>query len=418
MHIFTTMLTSNKPQNTILNNQQQNIFLSSDEDSDKDDEIIFMDEDYVDIENTPDLGINQTQINLDRWKVIIADDEPDVHRATQIALGNLIFEGKPVVFVSAYSGEECKQLINVHTDAALILLDVVMETNDAGLRLVKYIREELDNHQIRIVLRTGNSGEAPEDSVILNYDINDYKLKVELTRQNLLTTLLASLRAYRDIITIEHQKIKLAQALEKLQESQIQLEEYAFTLEKKIAERTSALETANLKLQRLATIDGLTQVANRRCFDEYWLQQWILLQEEKQPLALVIMDVDYFKNYNDHYGHLAGDECLRQVAQGISKLLMRPQDLVACYGGEEFVVILPHTPIEGAKKFAEGVISIIYDLNLVHAKSQVSDRITLSIGVACVVPNDDLSWEVPISLADRALYEAKQKGRNRIVLAI
>jgi len=412
------MLTSNKPQNTILNNQQQNIFLSSDKDSDKDDEIIFMDEDYVDIENSPDLGINQTQVNLDRWKVIIADDEPDVHRATQIALGNLIFEGKPVVFVSAYSGEECKQLINLHTDAALILLDVVMETNDAGLRLVKYIREELDNHQIRIVLRTGNSGEAPEDSVILNYDINDYKLKVELTRQNLLTTLLASLRAYRDIITIEYQKIKLAQALEKLQESQIQLEEYAFTLEKKIAERTSALETANLQLQRLATIDGLTQVANRRCFDEYWLQQWILLQEEKQPLALILMDVDYFKNYNDHYGHLAGDECLRQVAQGIGKLLIRPQDLVARYGGEEFVVILPHTPIEGAKKVAEGIISIIYGLNLVHAESQVSDRITLSIGVACVVPNDDLSWEVPISLADRALYEAKQKGRNRIVLAI
>ncbi|MFZ4729107.1 MAG: diguanylate cyclase domain-containing protein [Pseudanabaena sp.] len=412
------MLTSNKAQNTILNNQQQNIFLSSDEDSDKDDEIIFMDEDYVDIEDSPDLGINQTQVNLDRWKVIIADDEPDVHRATQIALGNLTFEGKPVVFVSAYSGEECKQLINLHTDAALILLDVVMETNDAGLRLVKYIREELDNHQIRIVLRTGNSGEAPEDSVILNYDINDYKLKVELTRQNLLTTLLASLRAYRDIITIEYQKIKLAQALEKLQESQIQLEEYAFTLEKKIAERTSALETANLQLQRLATIDGLTQVANRRCFDEYWLQQWILLQEEKQPLALILMDVDYFKNYNDHYGHLAGDECLRQVAQGIGKLLIRPQDLVARYGGEEFVVILPHTPIEGAKKVAEGIISIIYDLNIVHAKSQVSDRITLSIGVACVVPNDDLSWEVPISLADRALYEAKQKGRNRIVLAI
>lgn len=413
MHIFTIMLTSNKPQNTILNNQQQNIFLSSD----KDDEIIFMDEDYVDIENSPDLGINQTQVNLDRWKVIIADDEPDVHRATQIALGNLIFEGKPVVFVSAYSGEECKQLINLHTDAALILLDVVMETNDAGLRLVKYIREELDNHQIRIVLRTGNSGEAPEDSVILNYDINDYKLKVDLTRQNLLTTLLASLRAYRDIITIEHQKIKLAQALEKLQESQIQLEEYAFTLEKKIAERTSALETANLKLQRLATIDGLTQVANRRCFDEYWLQQWIMLKEEKQPLSLILMDVDYFKNYNDHYGHLAGDECLRQVAQGISKLLMRPQDLVARYGGEEFVVILPHTPIEGAKKVAEGIISIIYGLNLVHAESQVSDRVTLSIGVACVVPNADLSWEVPISLADRALYQAKQEGRNRIVLA-
>ncbi len=413
MQIFTAMLTSNTPQNASSNNQQQNIFLSSN----RDDEIIFIAEDDIDIEAAANLRENQTQVNVDKWKVIIADDEPDVHRATQIALGNLMFEGKPVVFISAYSGEECKRLIDVHTDAALILLDVVMETNDAGLRLVKYIREELDNHQIRIVLRTGNPGDAPEDSVILNYDINDYKLKVELTRQSLLTTLLASLRAYRDIITIEHQKIKLAQALEKLQESQIQLEEYAFTLEKKIAERTSDLETANLQLQRLAAIDGLTQVANRRCFDEYWLQQWSLLQEEKLSLSLILMDVDYFKNYNDHYGHLAGDECLRQVAQGISKLLMRPQDLVARYGGEEFVVILPHTPIEGAKKVAECIISIIYDLNLVHAESQVSDRISLSIGVACVVPNTDLSWEMPISLADRALYQAKQEGRNRIVLA-
>ncbi len=407
------MLTFNTSQNSSSNNQQQDIFVSIDED----DDIIFIDEDDVGLENPPDLGGNQTQVNIDRWKVIIADDEPDVHRATQIALGNLIFEGKPVFFISAYSGEECKRLIDIHPDAALVLLDVVMETNDAGLRLVKYIREELDNHQIRIVLRTGNPGEAPEDSIILNYDINDYKLKVELTRQNLLTTMLASLRAYRDIITIENQKIKLAQALEKLQESQIQLEEYAFTLEKKIAERTSALETANLQLYRLATMDGLTQVANRRCFDEYWLQQWTLLQAERQPLSLILMDVDYFKNYNDCYGHLAGDECLRQVAQGISKLLMRPQDLVARYGGEEFVVILPHTPIAGAKKVAEGIICIIYALNLVHAESQVSDRITLSIGVACVVPNADLSWEVPISLADKALYQAKQEGRNRIVLA-
>jgi diguanylate cyclase (GGDEF)-like protein len=406
------MLTANTSQSTKPNNRQQDVLMSCHED----DDIIFMDEDNV--ENSPDLAVNQTQISIDIWKVIIADDDPNVHRATEIALRNLTFEGKPVVFISAYSGEECKRLItDVHTDAALILLDVVMETNDAGLRLVKYIREELDNHQIRIVLRTGNPGDAPEESVILNYDINDYKLKVELTRQSLLTTLLASLRCYRDIITIEHQKVKLAEALQKLQATQIQLEEYAFTLENKIAERTSALEIANLQLYRLATMDGLTQVANRRCFDEYWLQQWTLLQQEKQPLSLIIMDVDYFKNYNDHYGHLAGDECLRQVAQGISKLLMRPQDLVARYGGEEFVVVLPHTPIEGAKKIAEGIISIIYNLNLAHVQSQVCDRITLSIGVACVVPNADLIWEVPISLADKALYQAKQEGRNRIVIA-
>jgi diguanylate cyclase (GGDEF)-like protein len=411
------MISSDFSENIQPQNSQQDILISSE----ADDEIIFSDEDDLiskTLDNLDNSVTKQQELIIDQWKVIIADDDPDVHRATQIALKNLVFEGKPVVFFSAYSGEECKSLItDIHTDAALVLLDVVMETNDIGLKLVKYIREELNNHKIRIILRTGHPGEAPEESVILNYDINDYKLKVELTRQNLLTTLLASLRAYRDITTIEHQKIKLAEALENLKNTQLQLKEYAFTLEKKIAERTSALETANRQLHRLAKMDGLTQVANRRYFDEYWLQQWEVLEKEQQPLSLILMDVDYFKNYNDHYGHLDGDECLRQVAQGIHKLLMRPTDLIARYGGEEFVVILPHTQIEGAMRVAESIMSVIYDLNLAHVKSLVSDRITLSIGVACVVPNLHLSWEVPISLADKALYQAKQEGRNRIVLA-
>ncbi len=382
-----------------------------------DDEITFSDEDDA-VETTQNVAISQQELNIDQWKVIIADDEPDVHRATQLALRNLIFEGKPVVFFSAYSAEECKQLItDLHTDATLILLDVVMETHDAGLQLIKYIREQLNNHQIRIILRTGHPGEAPEESVIFNYDINDYKLKVELTRQNLLTTLLASLRAYRDIAIIKQQKIKLDQTLANLKEVQMQLKEYAYSLEKKIADRTSALEAANRQLHRLAQMDGLTQVANRRGFDEYWLQQWTILQQERQPISLILLDVDYFKNYNDHYGHLAGDECLRQVAQGISQLLMRSQDLLARYGGEEFVVVLPHASIEGAQKVAETIMNAIYDLNLPHVKSLVSDRITVSIGIACVVPNVNIAMEMPISLADKALYKAKQEGRNRIVLA-
>jgi len=383
-----------------------------------DDEITFSDEDDAVAENPQDMVTHQQKLSIDQWKVIIADDEPDVHRATQLALRSLIFEGKPVVFFSAYSAEECKQLLtDTHPDAALVLLDVVMETNDAGLQLIKYIREQLNNHHIRIILRTGHPGEAPEESVILNYDINDYKLKVELTRQNLLTTLLASLRAYRDIAIIKQQKLQLNQTLANLREVQMQLKEYTYSLEKKIAERTSALESANRQLQRLAQMDGLTQVANRRGFDEYWLQQWTILKQERQPISLILLDVDYFKNYNDHYGHLAGDECLRQVAQGISQLLMRAQDLLARYGGEEFVVVLPHTSIEGAKKVAETIMNVIYDLHLPHVKSLVSDRITVSIGIACVVPNDNISMEMPISLADKALYQAKQEGRNRIVLA-
>ncbi|WP_271254902.1 diguanylate cyclase domain-containing protein [Pseudanabaena sp. Chao 1811] len=407
------MLSNLTPENSNSKNNQ------IDTSSDEDDKITFHDEDDLVLESSHNLDINPQELDIDKWKVIIADDDPDVHRATRIALKNLVFEGKLVVFFSAYSGEECKRLItDTHPDAALVLLDVVMETNNAGLNLVKYIREELNNHQIRIILRTGHPGEAPEESVILNYDINDYKLKIELTRQNLLTTVLASLRAYRDITIIEQQKIKLAQAFKNLQKVQLQLEEYTYSLEKKIADRTSALELANRRLQRLAQIDGLTQVANRRCFDEYWLQQWNMLQQEQQPISLMLIDIDYFKNYNDHYGHLAGDECLRQVAQGISNLLMRPQDLVARYGGEEFVVVLPHTQIEGAKKVAEQIIAVINDLNFTHVKSLVSDRITLSIGISCVVPNSNLLVDMPISLADKALYQAKREGRNRIVLAL
>lgn len=383
-----------------------------------DDDIMFSDEDSQDLQSSLNLENYQVGQNYSIWKVIIADDEPDVHRATHLALNNLVFDGKPVVFISAYSGEECKKLLAyAHADAAVILLDVVMEKHDTGLKLVKYIREELNNHQIRIILRTGHPGEAPEESVILNYDINDYKLKVELTRQHLFITLLSSLRAYRDISTIERQKLKLAQTLENLQATQLQLEEYAYTLEKKIADRTAALETANRQLQRLANMDGLTQIANRLCFDKYWLQQWKLLEQSQQFLSLIIIDVDYFKNYNDYYGHQAGDECLRQVAQGISKVVMRPQDLVARYGGEEFVVVLPHTTLDGANNVAEAIMTVIASLNLVHAKSMVSARITLSIGISCVMPQTDLNSDIPIFLADQALYRAKQEGRNRIVLA-
>jgi diguanylate cyclase len=383
-----------------------------------DDDILFSDEDSQDLQSSIDLENYQVGQNHTIWKVIIADDDPDVHRATQLALNNLVFDGKPVVFISAYSGEECKKLLAyAHADAAVILLDVVMEKHDTGLKLVKYIREELNNHQIRIILRTGHPGEAPEESVILNYDINDYKLKVELTRQHLFITLLSSLRAYRDISTIEKQKLKLAQTLENLQVTQLQLEEYAYTLEKKIADRTAALETANRQLQRLANMDGLTQVANRLCFDKYWSQQWKLLEQSQQFLSLIIMDVDYFKNYNDYYGHQAGDECLRQVAQGISKVVMRPQDLVARYGGEEFVVVLPHTTLNGANSVAESIMAVIDSLNLVHAKSMVSDRITISIGISCVIPQPDLNSDIPIFLADQALYRAKKEGRNRIILA-
>ena len=148
------------------------------------------------------------------WKLLLVDDEPEIHEVTRLVLGSFSFEGKSLQFLSAYNIAEAKQLLNAHDDIAVTLLDVVMETETAGLDLVRYIREELHNHQIRIVLRTGQPGQAPEQEVISNYDINDYKEKTELTSQKLSTMMFASLRAYRDIMTIEANKRGLERVLE------------------------------------------------------------------------------------------------------------------------------------------------------------------------------------------------------------
>ncbi|KUM54643.1 response regulator [Rheinheimera sp. EpRS3] len=146
------------------------------------------------------------------WKVLIVDDEPEVHAVTKLALSDFTFQSKNLSFFSAYSGSEAKELIKQHPDTAIILLDVVMETDDAGLLVARYIREELHNEHVRIILRTGQPGQAPERQVIINYDINDYKSKTELTAQKLFTVIMSSLRSYRDIMSLEQSR----QGLEKI----------------------------------------------------------------------------------------------------------------------------------------------------------------------------------------------------------
>ena len=143
------------------------------------------------------------------WKVVIVDDEPEVHAVTKLALSDFTFQGKPLEFISAYSGAEAEAVMIEHADAAIVLLDVVMETDDAGLNVARYIRDEAKNPHVRIILRTGQPGQAPERQVILNYDINDYKSKTELTAQKLFTVIMASLRSYRDIISLEQSRLGL-----------------------------------------------------------------------------------------------------------------------------------------------------------------------------------------------------------------
>lgn len=176
-----------------------------------------------------------------------------------------------------------------------------------------------------------------------------------------------------------------------------------------------ALKKANQDLQLIASLDSLTLVANRRRFDQYFQQEWEELRQKKQPLSLILCDVDYFKLYNDCYGHPEGDNCLKQVAQTIKKIASLTNDLVARYGGEEFAILLPNTTLEVALQKAELIRWEIQNLKIPHICSEVSSYVTLSLGVGNVIPSLDLSPNILLIYTDQALYQAKKQGRNCIV---
>ncbi|MBE9137722.1 diguanylate cyclase [Nodosilinea sp. LEGE 07088] len=174
------------------------------------------------------------------------------------------------------------------------------------------------------------------------------------------------------------------------------------------------LTLANQQLKRMAYLDGLTQVANRRRFEQYLEQEWRRMSRENAPLAIVMADIDCFKGFNDKYGHQAGDNCLRLVGRAISRAAKRPGDLVARYGGEEFVIVLPNTDVEGAESVAEDARLMVRHHRIPHADSSVAKVVTMSLGVASLVPDSSQSPTSLIKLADAALYEAKRAGRDQV----
>lgn len=167
----------------------------------------------------------------------------------------------------------------------------------------------------------------------------------------------------------------------------------------------------------LAGVDSLTQISNRRRFDEHLKEQWQGMAERRLPLSMILADIDCFKQYNDTYGHLIGDSCLKHVAQALQDTLHRDSDLVARYGGEEFAVILPETDLPGAIAIATKMQTHVQQLEIPHACSPVSHYVTLSMGVASLIPSLDQSPLILVAAADRLLYVAKQSGRNQIVHA-
>jgi len=206
----------------------------------------------------------------------------------------------------------------------------------------------------------------------------------------------------------------------KVQKRTQELLEKNAALQQEIRDRQTAeqaLENANSELRRLAHVDGLTQVANRRYFNEWLEREWQQAVREQRPITVVLIDVDFFKLYNDTYGHLAGDRCLTQVAAALQSVVKRPTDLLARYGGEEFVALLPNTPMAGAAIVAQEMRHAVAQRQILHEKSTVKPYITLSIGIASWIPTLYQSPELLVNTADAALYLAKQQGRDRVVLA-
>ncbi len=170
-------------------------------------------------------------------------------------------------------------------------------------------------------------------------------------------------------------------------------------------------------LKNASRIDGLTGIANRRRFDETIETEWKRAFREGEAMSLLMLDIDFFKRYNDAYGHQAGDECLRKIAMTLAKNLKRPGDLAARYGGEEFACVLPGVSPEGALKIAGRINAAVREMAMPHEDSDVAVIVTASIGVATMMPAEDEGWKKLVERADKALYQAKQQGRDRVVVS-
>ncbi|WHS63113.1 diguanylate cyclase [Pseudomonas sp. G2-4] len=296
--------------------------------------------------------------SFNRPKLLIVDDQP-----TNIRVLHELFREDCDVFM-ATSGEQAISVCQAQLPD-LILLDVVMEGMD-GHEVCRRLKVDPTTQDIPIIFITAQQQESDE---VLGLELG----AVDFISKPINTTIVrARVRA--------HLTLKLQSDL----------------------------------LRSMALIDGLTGVANRRKFNEEILADWRLCFREQKPLSLILVDVDFFKRYNDRYGHQAGDDCLKSVAQTLSATVRRPYDLVARYGGEEFACVLPNTVLSGAVEIAERMQERVRTLGIEHSASDVDRVLTISLGVATLTPTGELGFEALIEAADKQLYEAKNAGRARV----
>jgi len=335
-------------------------------------------------------------------KVLVVDDTPENLSILTTFLSQAGFQ----VFI-AQNGREGLQVANsVCPD--LILLDVVMPEMD-GYTMCQQLKSNAQTYHIPVLFLSAMVNTKDKlkgfQAGAADYITKPFQQEEVLARVNVHLQI-AKLQSE---LNTQNNHLQTEIAYHKSMKSALQNTADA------LREQTIELREANKNLQALSKLDGLTQIPNRRHFDEYLHHEWRRSQRDNSPLSLLLCDIDHFKDFNDNYGHQAGDTCLQQVAQVIKRAVKRPADLAARYGGEEFTLVLPNTPLEGALHVAQHLRYEVQALRINHAQSPHT-YVTISIGVCSCLPNSDDYPEQAINTADQALYEAKARGRNRVVM--